>query len=81
VSPGSLLYFSFSVTPPVQLGGLGFSFLDTGALLSLGPFPVSTGSAVFAVPADPALLAVEVGFQAFDTLLGLTRPVIGVFSP
>jgi hypothetical protein len=31
---------------------------------------------VFAVPGDPSLLALEVGFQALDRLLGLARPVI-----
>ena len=81
-SPGtSLLAFGTPSTPPLDLGGKGFLFLEPSTLHLLA---VTGGMATLpsTLPATATLAGVEFGVQIYDPeLKELTRPVVAVLRP
>lgn len=78
--PLAVLFFSTAVGAPALIPGAGYAYLASPVLA--GPVPTGAPQSVaFAVPAVPALLGLEGGFQIFDVTLGLTAPAVGVLGP
>ena len=65
---------------PARVYGFGIWFL--GRLSSVNYRSFSTpGDYTVVLPADPALVGRELGFQVYDPAIGLTRPVVVVARP
>jgi hypothetical protein len=74
----STLYASFTISTPYAYGGQ-FAFMQT--VDAATPLPPGMTSLDVTWPDTPMLLGLELVWQLYDPVLGLSRPVFDIFMP